>query len=402
MNRPHKWSLIIPEKSLDREQNHKLTQTMKNVYISLTATVLVFACFALSPESRAVNPPPDGGYTGGNTAEGQAALLNLTSGTFNTAVGLFSLRSNTENKFNTAIGAGTLLANTADNNTATGFGALLSNTIATDNTANGTLALFSNTIGFQNTAFGSNALVSTTTGGGNTAVGFLALANNTTGVTNTALGFNAGFGVTTADNVIVIGTNVAGQNLDHSCFIGEIFGATSSSGTAVFINSDGRLGTMTSSQRFKEAIEPMAQASETLFALKPVRFHYKKEIDPTRTSQFGLVAEEVEKVDPALVVRDKEGKPYSVRYDQVNAMLLNEFLKEHRKGQQQRGRIEKQEIAITELKSKLSVQEMQIQALTAGLQKVSVQIGVGATEAKVTVSQQSTGKRRNYKYQSAD
>ena len=157
------------------------------------------------------------------------------------------------------------------------------------------------------------------------------LSNNTTGVTNTALGFNAGFSVTTADNVIVIGTNVAGQNMDHSCFIGEIFGETSSSGTAVFINSDGRLGTATSSRRFKDGIKPMDKASEALFALKPVTFRYKKEIDPTSTSQFGLVAEDVEKVNPALVVRDKEGKPYSVRYDQVNAMLLNEFLKEHRK-----------------------------------------------------------------------
>ena len=148
--------------------------------------------------------------------------------------------------------------------------------------------------------------------------------------TNTAVGFNAGFGITTANNVIVIGTNVGGQNLDHSCFIGEIFGATSSSGTAVFINSDGRLGTTTSSQRFKQDIEPMAKTSEALFALKPVTFRYKKAIDPQGTAQFGLVAEDVEAVNPDLVVRDKGGKAHSVRYDAVNAMLLNEFLKEHR------------------------------------------------------------------------
>jgi hypothetical protein len=123
------------------------------------------------------------------------------------------------------------------------------------------------------------------------------------------VGFNAGFDITTADNVIVIGTNVGGQNLDHSCFIGEIFGATSSNGAAVLINSDGRLGTITSSQRFKQAIEPMDNASEALFSLKPVTFRYKKEIDPSGTSQFGLIAEDIEKVDPALVVRDKEGKP---------------------------------------------------------------------------------------------
>jgi hypothetical protein len=353
--------------------------------------------FVLPQRTQAVNPPPDGGYPGGNTAEGQDALLTLTSGTFNTALGFLSLRSNTQSKFNTGVGAGTLLANTANDNTGTGAGALFSNTAGSDNTANGTFALFSNTTGTENAACGSKALLSSTTGGGNTAVGFNALVNNTTGVTNTAVGFNSGFGVTTADNVIVIGTNVAGQNLDHSCFIGEIFGATSTNGAAVFINSDGRLGTVTSSKRFKDAIEPIDQASETLFALKPVKFHYKKEIDPTRKSQFGLVAEDVEKVDPALVVRDKDGKPYSVRYDQVNAMLLNEFLKEHKKIEEQHDKIEKQEATITGLKSDLAEQHALIQTLTAGLQKVSAQVGVSVSAAKVIATEQPTGKRKNDK-----
>src|SRR5439155_13997110 len=123
-------------------------------------------------------------------------------------------------------------------------------------------------------------------------------------------------------DVICIGTD--GENVSGSCYIGNIFGDTSSGGTAVFINSNGRLGTVQSSRRFKEEIKPMGDGSEALFALKPVTFRYKKEIDPARTSQFGLVAEEVERVNPDLIVRDKEGKPYSVRYDQVNAMLLNE------------------------------------------------------------------------------
>ena len=325
---------------------------------------------------EAVNPPPDGGYPGGNTAEGQAALLNLTSGTFNTAVGLFSLRSNTQGEFNTAVGAGTLFANTADNNTATGAGALLSNTISADNTANGAFALLSNTTGFENTACGANALVNSTTGGGNTAIGFDALLNNTTGVTNTAVGFNAGFNVTTANNIIVIGTNVGGQNVDHSCFIGEIFGETSSSGTAVFINSEGRLGTATSSRRFKDDIKPMDKASESLFALKPVTFRYKKEIDPTSTSQFGLVAEDVEKVDPALVVLDKEGKPYSVRYDQVNAMLLNEFLKEHRKN-------EEQEKTIVGLKSGMTALAGTVKEQASQIQKVSAQLGASKPAPQV-------------------
>ena len=345
----------------------------------LILIALAFLAFALVQKTQALNPPPDGGYPGGNTAEGQGALLNLTSGTFNTAVGLFSLRSNTQNMFNTAIGAGALFANTSNDNTATGAAALLTNTTGTDNTANGSLALLNNTTGTENAAFGASALLSSTTGGGNTAVGFNALPNNTTGITNTAVGFNAGFGITTADNVIVIGTNVAGENLDHSCFIGEIFGATSSSGTAVFINSDGRLGTTTSSQRFKEAIEPIAQASGTLFALKPVRFRYKKEIDPTRTSQFGLVAEDVEKVDPALVVRDKEGKAYSVRYDQVNAMLLNEFLKEHCKVEEQSREILEQRATITELKKGIATVVAELKEQASQIQKVSAQLAIAST-----------------------
>ena len=213
---------------------------------ALILTALALGILPLVQRSQAVNPPPDGGYAGGNTAEGQGALLNLTTGTFNTAVGLFSLKSNTQGQFNTAVGAATLFTNTADKNTGTGAGALLSNTIGIENTANGSFALLNNSTGAQNAAVGANALINSTTGGGNTAVGFNALPNNTTGITNTAVGFNAGFGITTADNVIVIGTNVAGQNVDRSCFIGEIFGASSSNGTQVFINSDGRLGTITS------------------------------------------------------------------------------------------------------------------------------------------------------------
>jgi hypothetical protein len=358
-------------------------------------TALALGIFPLVRRSQAVNPPPDGGYAGGNTAEGQGALLNLTSGTFNTAVGLFSLKSNTQGQFNTAVGAATLFTNTADKNTATGAGTLLSNTIGIENTANGSFALLNNSTGTENAAFGANALINSTTGGGNTAVGFNALPNNTTGITNTAVGFNAGFGITTADNVIVIGTNVAGQNVDHSCFIGEIFGATSSNGTQVFSNSDGRLGTITSSQRFKQTIEPMDKASEALYLLKPVRFRYKKQIDPTGSSQFGLVAEDVEKVNPDLVVLDKEGKPYSVRYDQVNAMLLNEFLKEHRK-------VERLQATIAELKSTLASQkkdfeviaikqQKEIEALTVGLQKVSAQVEVNALGAKVITNKRPTG-----------
>ena len=223
----------------------------------------------------------------------------------------------------------TLFLNTADDNTAVGANALSANTTAVANTANGSQALFTNTTGNDNTADGADALYHNTTGTYNTANGFAALLGNTTGNNNTALGVLAGVNVTTANNVICIGTD--GANVSDSCYIGSIFGQTSSGGTAVVINSAGKLGTTTSSRRFKDDIKPMEQASEALFSLKPVTFRYKKGIDPQGIPQFGLVAEDVDAVNPDLVVRDKEGKVYTVRYDAVNAMLLNEFLKEHRK-----------------------------------------------------------------------
>src|SRR4029077_7079714 len=154
-------------------------------------------------------------------------------------------------------------------------------------------ALFSNTTGVVNTADGLNALANNTTGSANTASGVAALANNITGGNNVALGAFAGSHVITASNVICIGANLNGEDVSNSCYIGGIFNQTSSGGIGVFVNSDGKLGTMTSSRRFKDGIKPMEQASETLYALKPVTFRYKKEIDPTGTPQFGLVAEDV-------------------------------------------------------------------------------------------------------------
>jgi len=210
------------------------------------------------------------------------------------------------------------------------------------------------------------------------AIGNSALNSNTTGSDNTVIGFSSGFAVTTANNVICIGARVAGANVSNTCYIGSIFGQTSSAGTAVFINSDGKLGTTTSSKRFKEGIKPMDKTSESLFSLKPVSFRYKKEIDPASTSQFGLVAEDVEKVNPALVVRDKDGKPYSVRYDQVNAMLLNEFLREHRTVQQHEAIIAQVESNAAKQEATIARQQKQIEALTEGLQKVSAQLAAAS------------------------
>jgi hypothetical protein len=147
-------------------------------------------------------------------------------------------------------------------------------------------------------------------------------------------------------------------------------------GIPVLINSNNKLGTVTSSMRFKEDIKPMDNVSEALFALKPVTFRYKKEIDPAGTSQLGLVAEEVERVNPDLVVRDKEGKTYSVRYDQVNAMLLNEFLKEHKTVHEQGATITALRANDAKQEAVIAKQQKQIEALTAGLQKVSAQLEV--------------------------
>jgi hypothetical protein len=387
---------------------------------------LVLASFALSQTARAVSPPPDGGYPNGNTAEGQNALFTLTTGEFNTAVGFFALDSNTTGSFNSALGAGTLFANTVGSNTAVGAGALLSNTIGFGNTANGAFALvsnttgltnvangyqalFSNTTGGKNTAIGTGALFSNTIGGENTATGLGALAANTTGVDNTAnglnalvanitgsgntaigsgaLGFNtsghgntalgdgAGSSVTTATNVISIGSS--GANVTNSCFIGNIHGITTANNDAiaVLIDSAGQLGTVSSSRRYKTDIKPMDKASESILALKPVSFRYKVHKDAT--PQFGLIAEEVAEVNPDLVVRDAKGEIYTVRYDAVNAMLLNEFLKEHRTVQELKSTVARQD-AIT------AQQQKEIKSLTASLKEQAAQIQKVSAQLEVS------------------
>jgi uncharacterized coiled-coil protein SlyX len=233
-------------------------------------------------------------------------------------------------------------------------------------------ALYNNTTADNNTATGYGALFGNITGQNNTVIGYRALENSTSGGGNTVLGVFAGTNISTASNVIAIGS--FGENVSDSCYIGNISGATSSGGSAVFINSDGKLGVNTSSRRFKKDVKSMERVSDALFALKPVTFHYKKEIDPTGMQQFGLVAEEVEKVNPDLVVRDKEGKPYSVRYEAVNAMLLNEFLKDHRKVQEQKEKISQLKSTVERQEATNAQQQEQLAALTAGLQKVSAQL----------------------------
>jgi uncharacterized coiled-coil protein SlyX len=359
---------------------------------------LAVACFALASAARAVLPPPtpDGGYPNGNTAEGSGALLSLTTGTNNTANGDTALNHNTTGYNNTAIGNTALYNNTGGyKNTATGHNSLLTNTTGNYNTATGAGSLKFNTIGTYNTANGQGALNSNTSGLGNTAEGAGALFHNTTGRLNIVLGAAAGQNLTTGSNnidisnpgvaaesnIIRIGNEVAFTDLvgivhpaHTKTFIAGIHGTTASGAVTVYVNSSGQLGTLPSSARFKHDIHSMDNASEVILALKPVTFHYKAEIDPKGIPQFGLVAEEVEKVSPDLVARDAKGEVYTVRYEAVNAMLLNEFLKEHRK-------VEQQEETITQVKSTAAKQEAtiarqqkQIEALTTGLQKVSDQL----------------------------
>src|SRR5438067_4220000 len=383
---------------------------MKTAMPQFTIAVLS-VCLASLQNAQAVSPAPDGGYSGANTAEGQDALLHLSTGVHNTAVGFLSLKSDTTGSYNTAIGSGTLRANRSDANTATGTFALLNNTGGRENTANGALALLSNTSGNVNTAVGYSALFSNTggyentavgdstlhsntsgdnntasgsaalynnttgdgntatgsgalygngTGGGNTAVGASALFQNTSGIVNIALGFHAGDlttgsnnidigsrGVEGESNTIRIGGGVFGYGPQTAALIAGISG-TAVVGDAVVVDGNGQLGTVASSARFKKNIKPMDKASEAILALKPVSFQYRS--DSKGTPQFGLIAEEVAKVNPTLVLRDKEGKPYTVRYEAVNAMLLNEFLKEHRK--------------VQELEANAVQQQRQIEVLT--------------------------------------
>jgi hypothetical protein len=374
-----------------------------------------------------------------NTATGAGALLSNSLGFQNTANGAFALFSNTEGVYNTAIGESTLFFNTigsgntgvgvhalysnsmGGDNTAVGATALSSNTQGSENTAIGAQALLNNTLGLQNTAHGAFALRLNTTGNNNTATGYRALVGNVSGVENTAhghlalanctgsynVGLAGGFNLTNGDFNIDIGNDgEAGESgtirigsfcCQSRAFIAGISGVTVSGGATVYVKSDGQLGTSTSSARFKQDIRNMDKASETLLGLRPVTFRYKQELDPEGIPQFGLIAEEVEQVNPDLVVRDENGKAYSVRYDQVNAMLLNEFLKQHR-------RVEEQKTAIVELKSALAKQredfeaattqqqktfqcrfaeqEKQIAALASGLQEVSAQFNASKPDTR--------------------
>jgi Chaperone of endosialidase len=361
---------------------------------------------------------------GNNTATGFRALFSNTAGSYNTANGVLALYSNTNGKFNTANGANALYRNTSGTyNTASGYQALYRDTTGNGNTGSGYQALFSNqtgannaafgytslynntgslnatfgsqtlvynTTGLANTATGYQALVFNTTGDQNTATGYLSLHANTqsfgntafgsytlfsnTGDHNTALGYAAGIDLVTGSNNIYIchsGFNAEsntiriGRGSHTSTYIGGIAGQmVGAGGAACVVDNAGKLGVYLSARRFKTDIADMDNASEALLALRPVTFHYKPELDKTGIPQFGLIAEEVAKVNPDLVTHDAKGELSTVRYEAVNAMLLNEFLKEHRKNEEQEATI--------------AQQQKQIEALTTGLQKVSAQLAAAS------------------------
>jgi hypothetical protein len=377
-----------------------LTQSKKTTTTLPVLIAVALISFWLAPTVQATCMD---GCSGLNTFLGESALANNTTGDYNTAIGFQALYSNTTGNQNTAIGVVALYSNTEGfNNTATGVGALGSNTTGYFNTAIGFDALDSNTTGSSNTAIGINALninntggdntatgtgalLSNTTGNENTATGIGALTSNTTGSNNIGVGAGAGSNVTTGSNNIDIGNvgvgaeantiRIGTQGVQMATFIAGISGA-GVTGMAVKVNAAGQVGTAPSSVRFKQNIKSMGDTSDEVYRLRPVTFRYKKELDAEGIRQFGLVAEDVEKVNPDLVDRDRDGKPYTVRYEAVNAMLLNEFLKEHRKN-------EEQEKTIAELKSGMTALIATVKEQAAQIQKVTAQIEVTKPASQV-------------------
>jgi hypothetical protein len=344
-----------------------------------------------------------------NTATGYISLYNNTTGSFNVADGDRALYSNTTGADNTANGYQALNGNTTGGaNVAVGFQALNKNSTGDDNNAVGVNALFANTIGFfnnavgrqaltastgdQNNAMGDHAMFSNTTGSFNTAVGDDALDNNVGGNSNVAIGDEAGTGLgASVSNCIAIGAPGAGTFavLDNTCFIGSIFGEPiSDPGTqqAVYVDQFNVVGIMSSSRRFKHDIKPMDKASEALLALKPVTFKYNS--DTKGAPQYGLIAEEVAEVNPNLVSRDKNGEISTVRYEQVNAMLLNEFLKEHKKVEQQQANIAELKSTVAQQRKAMEVFTVQLKEQAAQIQKVSAQLELSKPAPRTVLNNQ--------------
>jgi hypothetical protein len=280
------------------------------------------------------------------------------------------------------IGYDVLVYNNGSNNVAVGNNAMAFATSAIFNTAVGNVAMGFNTSGMHNTAVGDGAM-NQSSGSFNVAVGRSA-GLNFGGDNNIAVGQLAGQNVTTGANNIEIGNQgssgdaniirIGTPGTQTATYIAGIRNVALGGIQQVGVNAQGQLGVRSSSARFKEAIKPMGNQSEAILSLQPVSFRYKKQLDPSGDAQFGLVAEDVANVAPELVMRDEQGKPYTVRYEAVNAMLLNEFLKEHRKNEEQRATIARL--------------EKQVDALTAGLQKVTARIELSKSAPQTVLTKE--------------
>ena len=310
-----------------------------------------------------------GANTGLNTAIGTQTMFSNTAGNSNTAVGFIALATNTTGSENTAIGDAALVSNNAIRQTAVGRLAMASNTSGPENAALGYRALASNTTAGFSVAVGFQAL-DAATGGQNTAVGDNASGSVTTGVLNTSLGDLAGTAVVGASGCVDIGAFTSGENVSNRTHIKNIGQTAQNNGIFVTVDpGTNRLGFVNlSSERYKQNIKPMDKVSEAILGLKPITFRYKPGVDATDLPQFGLSAEEVAKANRDLVTYDGEGKPFTVRYDAINAMVLNEFLKEHKKVQQLEATVAQQQKGMEVLTAQLKEQAAQIQRVSAQIE----------------------------------
>ncbi len=342
-----------------------------------TPALVYLALVGCTAAALAVTPPPGGGYPGANTALGDDALFSLTTGFDNTAIGSSSLYNNTSGFTNVALGNLSLYNNkNGIDNLALGYAALIGNTSGSANIGIGDTALFLNQTGSFNLGVGNSALYKNFTGSNNVAIGQQALCQLNGGSNNIALGLLAGESLTSGDNNIIIGHDGVGvesgairlgtNGTQKATYIAGIVHTGVANGVAVGISPSGQLGVRPGAARFQENTQPMARASEALFSLRPVTFRYKKELDAAGIRQFGLVADEVARVAPDLVARDEQGQPFTVRPEAVNAMLLNEFLKEHQK-------VQSLEATVQQLQAALQAQATQIQKVSAQMQTAHAQ-----------------------------
>ena len=336
---------------------------------NVTDIVVDVTGYFISPSSSTSTALGTGSSNTGiqNTAIGYNTLQTNT-GDSNSAIGSYALSANSSGNNNTALGASALLQNAlGSSNTAVGTDALSNTVVGNDNTGLGFAALDSNSTGSNNVAVGASTLWNAVSGGNNVAVGTSSLFADTLGSWNIAIGYQAGYAITNGNYNIDIGSNgtssdsgvirIGASGSQATTYIAGIVNTTVS-GAPVVINSNGQLGTQTSSARFKEQIEDMGEASDALFKLRPVVFRYRSgAVDLPSSLQYGLIAEEVEKVYPELVLHDQNKQPFALAYQELPSLLLNELQKQRRTIEQQKSKLIEQEEELQSLSRRLSVLE---------------------------------------------